>query len=677
MNLAFVVERPTQFEVPLYRHAAADPSHRLRVIYTAPDPAAAPFDPELGRPVDWGFDLLGGYDHAVLPAAGRAQWLAAEMRRGRYDLVIVNGYTRADYLRAARAARRAGSATALRLDSALFDARPSHPLARRLLFLLGLGPLFDLFFGAGTLSLDYLRSVGVPERRTALFPYPIDAASFRRRASLSSVERAAARRRMGIPPEARVVLSVAKLHPREAPWDLLHAFAEAEDQVGESWLVIAGDGPQRASCERFVHERGLERVVFLGYVPYLELPALYGVADLFVHPAREERWGVSVGEALACGLPVVASSRVGAARDLVSEGVNGFTYPAGSAVALADRIARAAALDRTAVAAHNERVLAGWDQAATWRGLIAAAEPLVERRVPLTVIVTTRNEELNLERSLASVAGFADQVLVIDSESEDGTLAIARRYADQVATLPYEHGRIIPWIFQWGLDHLAIRNDWILLLEADQALTPALRGEIAALLARPEIAEDGFYIRRRQVFRGRPLRFGGYGRKVLLKLFRRGAGELDPAEQDTRVYVRGKVGRLRAPLEEWNRKEDAILFYLEKHLRYADAFAREEVERRRGLPWKRRPRLLGTPDERVLWSKSLYYRLPLLVRPALYFFWRYFVLLGILDGRNGFLFHFLQAFWFRLVVDVRLAELLRERAHHQPEAGTLRSGGSG
>lgn len=283
--------------------------------------------------------------------------------------------------------------------------------------------------------------------------------------------------------------------------------------------------------------------------------------------------------------------------------------------------------------------------------------------VPLTVLFTTRNEEVNIERSLRSVHGFADQILVIDSESTDRTQEIARRWADEVHNLPYEHGRIIPWIFQWGLEHLPISNEWILILEADQALTPELRQEIAALLARPQIRENGFYIRRRQIFRGKPLRFGGYGGKVLMKLFRRGHGRLDPEEQDTRVYIDGAVGRLHAPLEEHNRKEDAILFYLEKHLRYAEAFAREEVERRRGLPWRVTPRFFGTPDERVLWMKTRWYRMPLYVRPFLYFFYRYFFLLGILDGKNGFVFHFLQAFWFRFVVDVRLEELL----HNEPE----------
>jgi glycosyltransferase involved in cell wall biosynthesis len=280
-------------------------------------------------------------------------------------------------------------------------------------------------------------------------------------------------------------------------------------------------------------------------------------------------------------------------------------------------------------------------------------------QLPLSVLVTTRNEEVNIERCLRSVHGFADQIFVLDSESADRTVEIASRFAE-VRTLAYEHGRIIPWIFQWGLDNLPLRHDWVLILEADQALTPELRAEIAAVLVRPEVREDGFYIRRRQIFRGRPLRFGGYGSKVLLKLFRRSRSELDPVEQDTRVYVHGPVGRLRSPLDEWNRKEDFILFYLEKHLRYAEAFAREEYERRRRrLPWKATPRFFGTPDERILWLKDRYYRLPLFVRPALYFLYRYFFLLGILDGRTGFVFHFLQAFWFRLVVDIRLEELLR------------------
>ncbi len=277
---------------------------------------------------------------------------------------------------------------------------------------------------------------------------------------------------------------------------------------------------------------------------------------------------------------------------------------------------------------------------------------------PLTVLVTTRNEAPNLERCLLAARPLADQLFVLDSESTDGTLEIARRHADEVVTLAYDHSRIIPWIFQWGLDHLPIRNEWVLILEADQAVSPELDGEIRAAIADSERRESAYFLHRIQIFRGKRIRWGGYGGKHLLKLFRRSKGRLDPAEQDTRVYVDGPVGALRGPLEEWNRKEDEILFYLGKHLRYADAFAREEIARRDGLAFRGTPKLFGTRDERVLWQKRLWYRMPLRLRPFFYFFYRYWLRLGVLDGWNGFVFHFLQAFWFRLIVDVRMGELL-------------------
>ena len=277
--------------------------------------------------------------------------------------------------------------------------------------------------------------------------------------------------------------------------------------------------------------------------------------------------------------------------------------------------------------------------------------------IPVTLLVTTRNEAANIERCLCSAHEFVDQIVVIDSESEDETVSIARKYA-QVVSLTYDHSKIIPWIYQWGLDNLPIRNEWVMILEADQMLTPELKGEMEKLFSGTAIREKGFYIRRQQVFRGKALRFGGYGSKYMLKLFRRDAGELDPEETDTRVYVKGLTKRLKSPIIEENRKEDEILFYLQKHLRYADVFAREELQRREeGFKWKQQPRLFGTPDQRVLWLKQIFFRLPLYVRPFIYFFYRYIVLFGFLDGKQGAIFHFMQAFWFRLVWDIRLEEL--------------------
>ena len=281
--------------------------------------------------------------------------------------------------------------------------------------------------------------------------------------------------------------------------------------------------------------------------------------------------------------------------------------------------------------------------------------------IPVTLIVPTFNEEKNIEKCLQSADGFIDQIFVIDSDSEDGTVEIAGRYADDVVNLSYFHNMIIPWIYQWGLENLPIRNDWVMILEADQEITPGLKRELRGIFDQPHIPENGFYVKRRQIFRGKLLRFGGYGGKYMLKLFRRRAGKLDKEEQDTRVYVDGRVGKLENHILEHNRKEAAILFYLEKHLRYAEAFAREELKHRQNLlGFKQKPKLFGTPDQRTLWLKSVYYRLPLYLRPFAYFFYRYVLLLGFLDGKQGAIFHFLRGFWWRLVVDIRLEELMRD-----------------
>jgi glycosyltransferase involved in cell wall biosynthesis len=372
LRIAFLVERPTQFEAPFYRFAALDTAHEFRVLFTGRDVAAPVFDPELGAPVSWGIDLLGGYPHEVCPAEDPGRWLESRLQPGRCDLLIANGYTQGTYRLGARIARRAGVPVALRLDSVLWDTSYYRNLAKRLLFATYMKRTYDLFLGTGSLTLDYLRAFGVPRERTGLFPYAVDVESFAERSRLAPAERAAFRERLGVPAGARVVLGLAKFNPREAPWDLLRAFARRKEE--DVWLVLAGDGPARPALEDFARANGRSRVRFPGYVPYPELPALYAASDLFVHAAREERWGVSVQEALACGLPVVASSRVGAAYDLIEVGGNGFIYPAGDDTMLAHRIGEALALDPEQARRRSGGILARWDYAATWRHLLNAAD---------------------------------------------------------------------------------------------------------------------------------------------------------------------------------------------------------------------------------------------------------------------------------------------------------------
>lgn len=277
-------------------------------------------------------------------------------------------------------------------------------------------------------------------------------------------------------------------------------------------------------------------------------------------------------------------------------------------------------------------------------------------RRPLSVFVMTYNEELNLERCLESVCERAGEVIIVDSFSSDHTLEIARRYTDRIYQHPYEAH---PQQWQWTLSQVPFRYEWIFAVDADFQVTPALWDEIAQALARGDPAVNGYFVRHRQIFRGRFLRHGTMYPRYWLRLFRRTKVHLDPRDLvDVHFYVEPPVGRLEQDVVEDNRKEREIAFWIEKQLRFAHRQAVEELhgeDTEHALP--ARARLLGTPDERTLWLKAVWRRLPRYVRPWLLFAYRYVLRLGFLDGKEGFLYHFTQALVYRTLVDARMEEL--------------------
>jgi len=127
--------------------------------------------------------------------------------------------------------------------------------------------------------------------------------------------------------------------PREDPMTLLAAFVRLHKMVPDAHLVLVGDGELRGTIEDEITNADLREFVHLpGYLPYSQLPLHYSMADIFVHPAAREQWGVSVNEAMVCGVPVIAAHTVGAAKDLIKEGESGCTYAAGDSQALAQQL---------------------------------------------------------------------------------------------------------------------------------------------------------------------------------------------------------------------------------------------------------------------------------------------------------------------------------------------------
>jgi len=279
------------------------------------------------------------------------------------------------------------------------------------------------------------------------------------------------------------------------------------------------------------------------------------------------------------------------------------------------------------------------------------------RVAPVSVVILTFNEERNLPACLASVSGWTSETVVLDSGSTDQTVAIATAHGARVVVHAFDtHSR--QWA--WALAEIPFASEWVLALDADQSVTPELRAAIVDAVAGPDVAIAGYFLNRRQVFRGRWIRHGGYYPKYLLKLFRRAAVRVDAADLvDHHFRVDGPTARLSGDLIEDNRNETAIFDWIAKHNRYARLQATEELAR--ATAGRAVGRWGGDPDERTLRLKALWARMPAYVRPAGYFLYRYVLRLGFLDGKQGFVFHFLQAWWYRLLVDINRDELRKAR----------------
>ena len=194
--------------------------------------------------------------------------------------------------------------------------------------------IYHTWHPVGTLARTFLESLAIIPRPVFYFSYAVDVAWFAQESCKVKKCRRELRGGYGLAPDDFVVIAVIKWSEREDPMTLLDAVLQAGQEVPKIKLLLLGDGPLR---EKIYSHRAYasNRLVLPGYAKYSELPLYYGISDLFVHPARSEPYGVSVQEAMACGLPVLASDKVGAAVDFVEANITGDFFPVGDANYLA------------------------------------------------------------------------------------------------------------------------------------------------------------------------------------------------------------------------------------------------------------------------------------------------------------------------------------------------------
>jgi glycosyltransferase involved in cell wall biosynthesis len=276
-------------------------------------------------------------------------------------------------------------------------------------------------------------------------------------------------------------------------------------------------------------------------------------------------------------------------------------------------------------------------------------------------IILTYNEEIHLGRLLQSISDLDAQVFILDSGSTDKTIEIGEQYGASFLQNKFENH---PRQWDFALRNFPVETPWIIGLDADQVVTPELKTRLLNFKDEHHTGINGIYFNRKNFFKGRWIKHGGYYPFYLLKMFRFGVGYSDISENmDHRFIVPGKleVWKDGVILEE-NLKENNIRFWIDKHNRYSDLVAHEEVERMMQLRSQTiQPHFWGSPDERTAWRKQLWWRLPRYVRPMIYFTQRIIFQLGILDGRTGIIFHFLQGFWFRLIVDIKIDEIIKQQ----------------
>ncbi len=276
-------------------------------------------------------------------------------------------------------------------------------------------------------------------------------------------------------------------------------------------------------------------------------------------------------------------------------------------------------------------------------------------KLPISVIILTYNEEKNIEDCLRSVYGWVDEIFIVDSYSTDKTLEIAKKYTDKIYQHEFEnHAKQ----FNWALNNLPIKTEWVMRLDADERWTEDGVEELREIIVNDKA--DGIYVKMKIFFMDKWIKYGDFYPNYFLRVFKKSKSNIEDRWMDEHIKVNGRILISNIDVIESNYdRQKNISLWVVKHNEYSTREATEFFMSKYKIQnidsvanfW-------GDKTQRKRWMKeNIYNKLPLFIRPVLYFFYRYFLRLGFLDGKEGFIFHLLQGFWYRFLVDAKIYQI--------------------
>lgn len=275
----------------------------------------------------------------------------------------------------------------------------------------------------------------------------------------------------------------------------------------------------------------------------------------------------------------------------------------------------------------------------------------------LSVIILTYNEEIHIRRCLDNVSPIAEKVFIIDSYSTDRTLEIAQEYKN-VEILQHKWENNHAKQFNWGLENAPIHTKWVLKLDADEYLTPELIQELEQKI--PSVLDEvtGFLLPLRRVFLGKTLR-RGLPPVILLRIFQYGKGKSELRLMDEHIQLTEGI-TYQTTYEFADDNLNDLSWWTQKHIGYAIREAVDLLDIEFDLTGAGATDANKQIGDQALAKRNLkhkYAKLPLFWRSFAYFCNRYFLHLGFLEGKEGFLWHFLQGWWYRTLVDAKIFEI--------------------